>query len=246
MKFIFDYNDIFSFFLILARFYAALTICVGFAENTINQRTRLYVAIFVSLCFWPFLHEKIIIENLKYFIVEFVTEGLIGLFVGTIIRFVFIGLDMLGALITNQSGLSFASFFSNMFHEQMSSISILLTLTGTLLFFNLDFDYLFFKIIICTYNKINFFGNYDFIELLSKILGQSLTFAVTMGFPFITVQLVLLIGIGLVNKFTPQIQLYFISHPVQIVVTSVVLVVTITSIMHLYLDYLKITFEKLL
>lgn len=245
MKFVFDYSDVYAYFLICARILAAMNVVIGFGENTITQRIRVYISFFLALIFYPLLKEKLHI-NESFVIIDFFIEVLIGFFTGFSIKFISVALDMLGALITNQSGLSFSSFFSNMFHEQMSHISMLLSLTGVLLFFNQNMEYCFFKLLIKTYTKSDYLGNYNIIEVFINIISQGFLFAITVGFPFITVQIVLLLSIGLVNKFTPQTQLYFISHPIQMGVTFFIMVLIIVPIFNLYMEYMKNIFDMFL
>ena len=245
MRLVFDHSDVYAYFLICTRIMAALTVAIGFGENTISQKIRLYISFFVALIFYPLLKENIHI-NESFVIIDFFIEVLIGFFTGFSVKFISVSLDMVGSLITNQSGLSFSSFFSNMFHEQMSHISMFLSLTGVILFFNQNMEYCFFKLLIKTYSKSNYLGNYDMIEVFITIISQGFLFAVTVGFPFITVQIVLLLSIGLVNKFTPQTQLYFISHPIQMGATFFIMVLIIVPMFNLYMEYMRNIFDMFL
>ena len=244
MKFTVDYNDLTAFFLVFTRIFAALTFSIGFGENSISGRVRLYVAVFLALLIYPLVIEKINITTFTF--MDLWREAVIGVFAGLLVKFFSIALEVCGTVIATQSGLSFASFFSAIFHEQAPIYTMIFNLTGSVLFFILDFDILFIKMLVATYNRMNFFVGGDLLSLIANVLDQSFRFGIVMAFPFITAQVAVLIAVGLTNKFTPQTQLFFIMHPVQILIAFLVITVTMNSILHLYMDYLKNSIANLM
>jgi len=197
----------------------------------------------LALIILPLVSDKLQISEFSF--MDLWREAMIGVFAGMIVKVVGAVLDICGTMIANQSGLSFASFFSAIFHEQAPIYTVIFNLTGSLLFFILDFDIVFIKMLVATYNKMHFFSGGDLPQMMAGILDQTFRFGITMAFPFVTAQVAVLIAVGLTNKFTPQTQLFFIMHPVQILIAFMVITVTINSIFHLYVDHLESAFEMM-
>jgi len=228
MKITVAYNDLIGFFLVFTRIFAALMCSIGFGDNSIQGRVRMIVAVFLAIIILPLVSDKLQISEFTF--MDLWREAMIGVFAGMIVKIVGIVLDICGTMIANQSGLSFASFFSAIFHEQAPIYTVIFNLTGSVLFFVLDFDIVFIKMLVATYNKMNFFSGGDLPHMMAEIFDQTFRFGITMAFPFVTAQVAVLIAIGLTNKFTPQTQLFFIMHPVQILIAFMVITVTVSSI----------------
>lgn len=244
MKLTVEYNDLLGFFLVFTRVFAAFLCSLGFGDNSISPRVRMIISAFIAMVVLPLVAEKLPISTFSF--MDLWREAMIGIFAGMMVKIVGAVLDICGTMIANQSGLSFASFFSAIFHEQSPIYTMIFNLTGSLLFFILDFDLVFIKMLVATYNKMNFFAGGDLVHTMAELIDQTFRFGIVMAFPFVTAQVAVLIAIGLTNKFTPQTQLFFVMHPVQILIAFMVITVTVNSIFHLYVDHLESAFEAMM
>lgn len=155
-------------------------------------------------------------------------------FLGTIIGFsgaiVFWGIESVGYFIDNTRGASMASSIDPLTGSQTSPLGILLTQALTVIFFA-GGGFLFFLAAIYEsygfwpvfsfFPQINPEGAVYFLGLVDRLVGL----AVFMGAPVVIAMLLSEIGLALISRFAPQLNVFFLSMPVKSGVGFFVLVV---------------------
>lgn len=211
----------FAALLIFARIGSAMMLLPGFGEVYVLQRYRLLLAVVLSLLLLPILAPLLpaMPSNPAALVVMLSAEIAVGVFIGTLARVLLSGLDMAGQFVSLQTGLSNAVIFNPLQTEQSPIPSALYSALGVLLIFLTNLHYLMLRGLVDSY-MIFPPGRLPPVEDLSQTVAHavagSFQLALEMAAPFIALGTVFFIAIGLIGRLVPQLQVIFVSQPLQI------------------------------
>ncbi len=244
MDAIFSTNFIFKFMILFARIGAIFSLLPGFSESYVPTRGRLLIAILICFIAYPLLELPQYSNNFGFLLNCLVIEIFIGIMFGLMVKINFLALHTLGAIISMQSGLSSAVFFSpNEKQNQSSVFSNFFIIAVVSMIFSTGTHHTFIKAIISSYNSfpINQIPNMgDSANFISHIVNDSFILAFKMSSPFIVVSLAILTGSGLLSRLIPNFQVFFVITPAQILIIFSILFITIDSILKKMVFILKI------
>ncbi|MEY3196768.1 MAG: hypothetical protein RLZZ59_134, partial [Pseudomonadota bacterium] len=131
------------------------------------------------------------------------------------------------------SGLGAAMFFDPNHNSQVSLISSMLMMIGYAAIFATDTHYVFIDGIVQSYNVflvgvVPDMG--DLSNFISMTINQSFILAFKMAAPFVAVSLGFLITNGILSRLMPNLQVFFVVTPVQILVMFGILFLVIANI----------------
>lgn len=230
--------------LIFARVGAAFFMFPAIGSRYIMTNARLGIALLVSIVLFPILKDFMpkgpITSGMFVFLIGF--EVMYGILISLGAKICFAALDIVGTVISMQSGLSAANFFDPNQGEQVSLISNFLMLTGYMMIFTTDTHYMLFESIVDSY-KVFEVGSIIDTGDLSNFVATTINQAFILGFklasPFIAVSIGFLISNGVLSRLMPNLQVFFVVTPVQIFVMFVILFVTINYIMAKFIESLR-------
>ncbi len=213
--------DLFAFFLVFARIGSAMMMMPGFGETYVSSRYRLLLAGAITLMITPVIAgalPPLPSSPLSLFVLLF-GEIVVGLFFGTIGRIIMSALHTAGTTMSFQSGLANALTFDPVSAQQAAMFALFLSLAGILFVFATDLHHLMLEAMVMSYSvlvpgtmpPIN-----DFAQAITRLVADSFILGVQLAAPFIAVGLVFYLGIGLVARLMPQVQIFFVALPVQI------------------------------
>ncbi|HKT16578.1 MAG TPA: flagellar biosynthetic protein FliR [Stellaceae bacterium] len=211
----------FAALLIFARIGSAMMLLPGFGEVYVLQRYRLLLAVVLSLLLLPILAPLLpaMPSSPSALVVMLSAEIAVGVFIGTLARTLLAGLDMAGQFVSLQTGLSNAVIFNPLQSQQSPIPSSLYSVLGVLLIFLTNLHYLMLRGLVDSY-MIFTPGKLPPVEDLSQTVAHavagSFQLAVEMAAPFIVLGTVFFIAIGLIGRLVPQLQVMFVSQPLQI------------------------------
>ena len=234
--------NIFSFLLVFIRLGAAFMVVPGFGEAFIPPRVRLSIALGVSFIVMPFAADQLPPEpgTPIELLLLIVGEMVIGLVMGGVLRLLLSSLHVAGTIIAQQSGLAAAQFFDPAQMTQGAITSTFLTLMGLTMIFVTDMHHLFIEGTFATYRlfpvaEVPDFGNISI--LITDFVQQSFLLGFQISAPFLVFGITFYIGIGLINRLMPQVQIFFVAMPLQIVLSFAILAITIGSGMMWFISY---------
>ena len=67
-------------------------------------------------------------------------------------------------------------------------------------------------------------------ELMAKMLSTSFAIGVKIGAPFIVLTLLIYVGMGVLSRLMPQVQVFLLALPLQILLAIILLMFTVTAI----------------
>lgn len=236
-----------AFMLTFARLGSALMIMPGVGDSFISARIRLLFALGFSLVMMPIVAGFMgdIPSGGFALYVLIAMEVIIGLFIGTVARIFMAALDTAGMVISIHSGLANAQLFNPSFASQGSIIGAFLSVTGVVLLFASN---LYSVLLYGLYDSYNMFpiGSIlimgDMSEVVTRAVAASFKTGVQIAAPFIIVSFLLYIGMGVLARLMPQIQVFILSLPVQILLSMLTMTLVISA---MFMFWLK-TYENAL
>ncbi len=234
------------FILSFARLGTMLMMMPAIGETTISTRVRLSLGLLLSYVFFPLaapLYPITTTTPLNELGLLLVGEMVIGFFIGLGARMITYALQIAGVIIANQSGLAFAMGADPANSGQQGAIiGTFLGITGVTLVFATDSHYL---AIAAMHDSFAMFppGDWlpvgDMAELATTLTADIFSIAMRLSAPFLVVGIVFYFGLGLINKLMPQMQIFFIAMPLNIVVGIGLLFVLLVTMMTWYLGHFE-------
>ena len=214
-------NNTFGALLIFARIGTAMMLLPGFGEIYVPQRYRLLFALIFSALLLPILAP--ILPGLPASPADLAIvlggELVVGAFIGTLTRVILAALQTAGQIVSMQTGLSYAQVFNPMEASQDSVPSSFYAVLGVLLIFLTNLDHLMLQGLVDSY-AVFVPGHLppvgDLSEAIAHAVAASFRLAIEMAAPFIVLGTVFFVGLGLIARLVPQLQVLFVTQPLQI------------------------------
>lgn len=228
--------NLFAFFLVFARLGTALMLMPGFGETNVAPRMRLVFALGLSLVILPVVAARLprMPADTMAFVMLLGGEIIVGLFLGTVMRLMMAALQVAGTVAASEMGLSNVLSPDFASSQQGAIASSFLVVVALVLVFASDLHHLMLAGVLNSYNLFNPgelppFG--DFADAISHAVARSFLIGIQMATPFIVVGLLLSIGMGILSRLMPQVQIFFIIMPLQITLGLLVLAAVLAAIM---------------
>ena len=233
--------DSFAVIIVFVRTGAALMLLPGFGDLYVPRRYRLLLALVFSGLIASALGSILPAQpaSLSGLMLMVAGEAVIGIFLGTIARILISTLETAGTMISFQLGLSAAQVFNPTLSQQSAIASSFLTVLGTLLIMVTNTHYLLLRGVVDSYDLFppgRFPPIEDLSNSIARIVATSFQLAVELAAPFIVLGTLFFVALGLLSRLMPQLQVFFITLPIQIAGGLAVFAFTLYAIMHWFLD----------
>ncbi|WP_321391645.1 flagellar biosynthetic protein FliR [Emcibacter sp.] len=237
-------QEIFGFLLVFTRLGSMFIILPALGESAISPRIRLVMALGVSLLVYLVVKSAIPSmpeQPLPLFVLMF-KEALVGIMIGTSIRLLMSALHLAGMIIAMNTGLAAAQAFDPMQGGQSAQMGTFLTLMGTTLIFVTDLHHLMIGAMHDSYTlfpvgfdlMIN-----DFAERVLDTVANAFQLGLQIATPFLVYGLIFNIGLGILARLMPQLQVFFIAMPLNIAVGFIILMIVLGAGMTWFLQYME-------
>ena len=233
--------------LAMARFGAAFAICPALAESMIPGVARRAAVLGFAALAVPFVKEAMPPgePNVWMFGALAFKEALAGFVIGFFAAVPFWVAENVGNLIDNQRGATMGEVYSPLSGAQVSTTGIFFTQIVSTVFFTSGAVFLLLAAIYKSYGVWPVFSDtFSFApDAPAQILGaadEMVRTAVIVSAPVIIVMFLATIGLGLVNRTAPQLNVFFLSMPVKSALGIAMLIVYLPFVMDM-LMYTKDT-----
>lgn len=221
----------------------------GFSELYIPFRIRMMLAIGVGLAFSQIVHIPPYPANAPHLTVMLLTEYLTGAFLGLILKICVSALETAGTIMSQSVGLSNALVTNLIDNDQSTILSSFFNLAGIAFIFIFDLHHLILKGVHHSYEFIPI-GTFHLLhhkaDLSTFSVNESFKSAFKFSMPFFIFGNVVYVGMGLINKLIPQIQIFFLSMPIQILVGLIILMFSMSAILGGFLSYFGTTWTAVI
>lgn len=230
-------GGLWAFMMTFARVGAAIMIMPGLGDSFTPIQFRLLFALGFTYVVAPLVAPLLPAMPLSSaaLVLLLGKEVLIGLFFGTVGRMMIAALDTAGMIISTQSSLANAMIFNPQFASQGSLVGALLSMLGMVLLFALNLHHMLLAGIVQSYSAFPamdwVFPAEDFFKALTMFLSQSFAIAVQLTLPFFLIILMLYVGMGILARLMPQLQIFVFAIPIQVLLSLFVLLTTLHLLM---------------
>ncbi len=240
------------FLLLFARFGTMIMLLPALGEQRIPVRIKLAFALAFTLLMYPtasVLYPIDATTPMPRILALMVGEMIVGFFVGLAARLILSALQVAGTTIAGQMGLAFAQSVDPTQGVQGALYSNFLGILGITLIFVTDLHHL---AIGGIYDSLRLFppGQVppvgDMAELVLMTIADAFRVGIQIAAPFMVFGLVFYLGLGLLNRLMPQIQIFFIAMPANILFGLVLTLLLIGSIMGWYVGHVETSFGRFL
>lgn len=207
-----------SAFILFCRIGACLMLLPGFSSPRLPVRARLFVALALTLALAPALTggKPFAVDTIGALAGDIFGELFIGGMIGLLGRFYFLALETMMMAASMDIGLSNALGAPIDESQQMPVIGTLISLTATCLIFVTDLHWELIRGIVASYKVMPVGFALRPQEALASVadgLARTFVIALRIASPFMVFAIVVNMAIGLINRLTPQIPVFFISGP---------------------------------
>ena len=231
-----------TFMLVFARIGAMVMLLPGLGEVNIPARIKLSIALLLTLIILP-LHRQayqVDMSSLAPLMVLMVHEIVIGIVLGATARVTLSALQVAGSVIAQQLGLGFVTAIDPTQGQQGLLIGNFLTILGLTLLFATDSHHLVIAALNESYRIFSpgeVFPSGDVAALATRAFAAAFKIGMQLSAPFLVFGLVFNIGLGILARLMPQMQVYFVGVPLSILAGFLILGLVITALMGTFLDY---------
>ena len=232
-----------AFLLTFARVGAMVMLMPGVGELSVPSRVRLTIALVLTAILLP-AHQKAYAVDLKAVgpvLVVLFQELLVGAVLGMTARLAISALQVAGSVVAQQPGLGFVTAVDPTQNQQGMLVGNFLTVLGVTLIFATDLHHLAIAAMNDSYTifapgELPIVG--DMAAHVTKVIATSFRIGIQLAAPFLVFGLLFNLGLGLLSRLMPQMQVFFIGLPLSILLGFLLLVLVIGAMMSTFVGYL--------
>ena len=216
----------------------------GVGELSVPSRVRLTIALVLTAILLP-AHQKAYAVDLRTFgpvLVLLFQELVVGVVLGLTGRLAISALQITGSVVAQQLGLGFVTAVDPTQNQQGLLVGNFLTLMGVALIFATDLHHLVIAAMNDSYTifqpgELPLMG--DAAQHVTRIIATSFRIGIQLSAPFLVFGLLFNIGLGVLSRLMPQMQVFFIGLPLSILLGLLLLLLVLGAMMGTFVGYLE-------
>jgi flagellar biosynthesis protein FliR len=239
-----------AFILVFARVGTMLMLLPGLGELNMSVRIRLTVAVLLAAVLLP-LHQTAYQLDLRSFgpLMGMLGEELfIGAVLGMSVRLIMSCLQVAGSVIAQQIGLGFVTAVDPTLGQQGALIGNFLALLGVTLIFATDMHHLVIAALNDSYmlfapGEIPLLG--DVAALTTRTVATAFRIGIQLSAPFMVFGLLFNLGLGVLSRLMPQMQVFFVGLPLSIGLGLLIFLLVLGALMTVFLGEVETVLTRL-
>ncbi len=233
-----------TFLLVFARVGTMVMLLPGLGERSVPARVRLTLALMLAAVLLP-LHRNAFTIDLRTFgpvAAMLGQEVFVGAVLGLTVRLLISALQVAGFVIAQQLGVGFVTAVDPTQGQQSVIVANFLTLLGLTLVFATDLHHLVIAALNDSYTlfrpgEVPLLG--DVAALTTRMVATAFRIGIQLSAPFIVFGLLFNVGLGVLSRLMPQMQVFFVGLPLSIIVGFLILVLVAGAMMSVFLNSLE-------
>jgi len=238
------------FLLVFSRIGMMVMLLPGIGELSVPVRLRLTLALALSAVILP-LHRNAYQVNLGQIgpmLILLGEELLIGGLLGMTARLTVSALQVAGSVIAQQLGLGFVTAVDPTQGQQGLILGNFLTILGVALVFATDLHFLVIAALSDSYTlfrpgEVPLTG--DMAALITQTIGGAFRVGIQLSAPFLVFGLLFNLGLGILSRLMPQMQVFFVGLPLSILAGFMILIFVVGAMMAVFLGYVGGVLQQL-
>jgi len=243
----FSIEFIFSIFLVFCRIGSAIMFMPGIGESFVSPAIRLCFALILSFIITPVVQNSIPI--IPSSVIELVlligAEITIGIALGMTLKIILSAIHVLGMIVAYQSGLASGMIFDPSQGNQGTFFGNFLTLLIVVVILASDTHFILIKGLAESFHLINFGTYHEHYDSITQMIIRSTSDAFNVGVklsaPFIVSGLLLYLVSGVLSRLMPQLQIFFLMLPAQILMGFIILLASLSGVVLWFISYYEET-----
>lgn len=232
-----------AFLLTFARIGTMMMVMPGLGESNMPSRVRLTIALALTAVLMP-LHQqayKVTLDALGPVLLLLFQEIIVGLVLGLTARLAISALQVAGAVVAQQLGLGFVTAVDPTQNQQGLLVGNFLTVLGVAMIFATDLHHLVINALNDSYvifapGEIPLSG--DVAKHITNVIATSFKIGIQLSAPFLVFGLIFNLGLGVLSRLMPQMQVFFIGLPLSILLGFFLLALVIAAMMGTFTGYI--------
>jgi flagellar biosynthetic protein FliR len=239
-----------AFLLAFARIGTMVMLLPGLGELSIPPRVRLTLALVLTAVIMP-LHRSAYQVDLQSFapiVLLLGQEFLVGAVLGVLVRLTVAVLQIAGSVAAQQMGLGFVTAVDPTQGQQGMIVGNFLAVLGITLIFASDLHYLIIAALNDSYalfrpGEIPVIG--DVANLLSGTVASAFRIGIQLAAPFLVFGMLFNLGLGVLSRLMPQMQVFFVGLPLSIMLGFLILLLVLGAMMMTFLNHTESVLHEL-
>lgn len=235
-------TNIYAVLLIFARLGAAMMLFPGLNSATVPMRFRLLLALVTAFLVMPSLagHLPRMPSDLMTMTLLIAGEITVGLFFGVLMQILVMPIDIAGSSIGYAVGLTNMFTADPISAAQNQLLTGFLNLTAVSVVLMTDSHHLMFRAVVDSYSLFvpgQLLPLGDFSQALTRVASDGMVLGFKLAAPSLVFALTFNTALALLNRLVPQMQVFFVGMPLQILGGMAVLAFCLQPIMIVFLRY---------
>jgi flagellar biosynthesis protein FliR len=241
-----------AYMLAFARIGTMIMLLPGLGELSVPPRIRLTVALVLTAVIMP-LHrsayqDDIDLRSAGPVLAMLGQELFVGAVLGLTARLTISALQVAGSVIAQQMGLGFVTAVDPTQGQQGVIVGNFLSVLGITLIFAFDLHHLVIGALNDSYTlfrpgDVPIIG--DVAALLSRTVASAFRIGVQLAAPFLVFGLLFNLGLGVLSRLMPQMQVFFVGMPLSILIGFLILLLVVGAMMMTFIDYVEVVLREL-
>jgi flagellar biosynthetic protein FliR len=229
-----------TYLLVFARVGSMVMLLPAIGEMGVPSRVRLVLALAISFALTPQVQSSypaVLPGSTMALVIMVVQEITAGVLVGSMARIIMSSLQVAGYLIATQTGLAYAQTLDP---TQGAVLGNFMTLLGTTLIFLTNLHHMAIGAIAGSYRMLPPGGHLptgDMAQLVIQLTSSSFALGFQLAAPFLVFGFALYAGLGVLAKLMPQMQIFFVAVPLNIMCGFLIMLALLGSLMTVFLSY---------
>lgn len=230
--------------LLFARIGGMIMLLPGFGEPAVPPRVRLGLALAIAIAVGPALADRVPEAATTAFGMagQVASEALIGVLLGAAARFLVSALATAGQIIGLEIGIAFAQTADPTQTQSGQLLAVFLGIMGVALIFATGLHHMFLRGIVGSYDVISLGSPPpvgDAAQLALETTAASFRVGFQIATPVVAAGLIFRVGLGVLSRLIPSIQVFFVALPLQIMGGLVVFALGLSTGMLIWLDSIQ-------
>ncbi len=228
--------DILGYFFVFARLGAMTMLLPAIGEEQAPARVRLIFALLMSAVVYPavFVSLPPVPDTMAGILAMLMQEILMGLMLGGAVRILMQALHVAGTIIAIQTGFAAAVQFDPGMGGQVTVITKFLGVFAVVMIFSTGLHHLLIDGMVKSYALFKPGSDImmsDMANMVVALVAQSFLLGIQMAAPFLAFGIIFNVGLGLMSRLAPQIQVFFIAQPLSLMVGVALLMASLGAMM---------------
>lgn len=232
------------YLLVFCRTGSMLMLLPPLGDANVPSRVRLLLSLALTMALAPTVsaaYPQVAPQNIVTLFVLVAQEVTVGILIGSLARIIMSGISIAGTLIASQTGLSYAEAVDPTSHGQQGAvIGNFMSMLAVVLIFAANLHHLAIGAVAGSYHLIppgSALPTGDMAELAVTITSSAFALGFQLAAPFLVFGFAVNAGFGVLARMMPQLQVFFVAAPVNIMIGFVIMSLLLGTMMTLFLNF---------